>query len=146
MAIHKCGRGFELRTTENKSSWRSERDLNSGPSNCKSSALTARPRCLLTCLTTLLQNDDEYRCARFSILIKPVQQQIRLLTGLNVGAKRAPSLLNSLNKLHLFVARFTEALTVRPKQFCIYCSLQASKRLNKSNSFQYNRGGGGAFI
>ena len=58
-----------------------------GPSNCKSSALTARPRCLLTCLTTLLQNDDEYRCARFSILIKPVHQQIRLLTGLNVGGK-----------------------------------------------------------
>ena len=36
-------RGFELGTTKNKSSWRSERDSNSGIANCKSSALTARP-------------------------------------------------------------------------------------------------------
>ena len=47
MAIHKRGRGFELGTTVNKSSWRSERDLNSGPPNCKASALTTRPHCLL---------------------------------------------------------------------------------------------------
>ena len=33
-------------TTVNKSSERSGRDLNSGPPNCKSSALTTRPRCL----------------------------------------------------------------------------------------------------
>ena len=31
----------------NKSSWRSERDLNSGPPNCKSGAQTPRPGCLL---------------------------------------------------------------------------------------------------
>ena len=47
MVIHKRGRGFELGTTENKSSWRSGRDLNSGPPNCKTTALTARPHCLL---------------------------------------------------------------------------------------------------
>ena len=45
--VYKHGRGSELGTTVNKSSYRSERDLNSGPPNCKSSALTARPRCLL---------------------------------------------------------------------------------------------------
>ena len=33
-------------TTVNKSSYRSGRDLNSGPPNCKSNALTTRPRCL----------------------------------------------------------------------------------------------------
>ena len=47
LALYKIGRGFELVTTVNKSSQRSERDLNSGPPNCKSSALTTRPRCLL---------------------------------------------------------------------------------------------------
>ena len=33
----------------NKSSWRSVWDLNSEPPNCKSGALTTRPRCLLMC-------------------------------------------------------------------------------------------------
>ena len=47
LAIYKRDRGFELGTTVNKSSWWSERDLNSGPPNCKSSALNTRPRCLL---------------------------------------------------------------------------------------------------
>ena len=46
-AIYKCGRRFELRTAKNKSSWRSGRDLNSGPPNNKSSALTTRPCRLL---------------------------------------------------------------------------------------------------
>ena len=44
--FYKRGRGFELGTTENKSCKRSGRDLNSGPPNYKSSALTARPRCV----------------------------------------------------------------------------------------------------
>ena len=43
LAIYKRGRGFELGTTKNKSSKWSERDLDSGPPNCKTSALTARP-------------------------------------------------------------------------------------------------------
>ena len=47
LAICKQGRGFELGTTENKSSYQSEWDLNSGPPNCKSGALSTRPRCLL---------------------------------------------------------------------------------------------------
>ena len=47
LAIYKHGRGFELRTTENKSTKWSGRDLNSGPPNYKSSrALTAWPCCL----------------------------------------------------------------------------------------------------
>ena len=47
LVIYKRGRRFELGTTVNKSSSRSERDLNSGPPICKSSALTTWPRCLL---------------------------------------------------------------------------------------------------
>ena len=49
LAIYKRGRGFELRITVNKSSWRWGRDLNSRPPtpNCKSSALPARPHCLV---------------------------------------------------------------------------------------------------
>ena len=56
--------------------------------------------------------------ARFTTHIKPVLQQIRLLTGLNVGGKtqnaqhrfsnRFAAMLQ--NKLHFFVARFTKAL------------------------------------
>ena len=46
MAIYKRGRGFELGTTENKSSKWPERDSNPGPPDCKSDALTTRPRCL----------------------------------------------------------------------------------------------------
>ena len=51
LSIYKHGRGFELGTTENKSTQRcqrSGRDLKSGPPNYKSSrALTAQPCCLL---------------------------------------------------------------------------------------------------
>ena len=36
-AIYKRGQGFELRITMNKSSKRSDRDLNTGPPNCESS-------------------------------------------------------------------------------------------------------------
>ena len=44
--IYKRGRGFELGTTENKTSkWR-ERDSSPGLPDCKSNALTTRPRCL----------------------------------------------------------------------------------------------------
>ena len=46
MAIYKRGRGFELGTTENKSSKSPERDSNRGPPDCESEALTARLRCL----------------------------------------------------------------------------------------------------
>ena len=40
-----------------------------------------------TCLTTLLYNKLNSDIARFTTHIKPVLQQIRLLTGLNVGGK-----------------------------------------------------------
>ena len=47
LAICKHGRGFEIGTTENKSTKRSGQDLNSEPPNCKSSrALTTRLCCL----------------------------------------------------------------------------------------------------
>ena len=47
MAIYKRGRGFELATTENKSSKSPERDWSPGPPDYESNALTTRPRCLL---------------------------------------------------------------------------------------------------
>ena len=47
LAIYKRGRGFELRTTENKSSETPERDSIPGPPDCESKALTTRSRCLL---------------------------------------------------------------------------------------------------
>ena len=47
LALYKRGRGFELGTTEDKSPYRPGRDLNSQPPDYRSSALTARPRCLL---------------------------------------------------------------------------------------------------
>ena len=40
-----------------------------------------------TCFATLLQNELNSDVARFTTLIKPVLQQIRLLTGLNMGGK-----------------------------------------------------------
>ena len=47
MAIYKRSRGFELGTTENKSSKWPEQYSNPGPPDCESDALTTRPRCLL---------------------------------------------------------------------------------------------------
>ena len=47
MTIYKCGRGFELETTENKSSKWAERDSNPGPPDCESHVLTTRPRYLV---------------------------------------------------------------------------------------------------
>ena len=40
-----------------------------------------------TCLATLLQKELNSDVARFTTHNKPVLQQIRLLTGLNVGGK-----------------------------------------------------------
>ena len=68
-----------------------------------------------TCLATLLQNELNGDVARFTTHIKPVLQQIRLLTGLNVGGKTRNIALQLVlqqsckRKLHIFVARFTEA-------------------------------------
>ena len=39
--FYKCGRGFQLGTTKNKSSFRSGWDMNLGPPNYRASALTA---------------------------------------------------------------------------------------------------------
>ena len=51
VAIYKCGRWFERWTIENKSSQRSGWDLNSRFPNCKSSALMAQSRCLLSSIS-----------------------------------------------------------------------------------------------
>ena len=45
--IYKSGRGFELGTTENKSSEKLGQNRNSGPPDYKSSALTTQPLCLI---------------------------------------------------------------------------------------------------
>ena len=42
---------------------------------------------LSTCLATLLQNELNSEVARFTNHIKPVLQQIRFWTGVNVGGK-----------------------------------------------------------
>ena len=44
MSLYKNGWGFELRTTENKSSKWSERHSNPGPTDCVSEELATRPR------------------------------------------------------------------------------------------------------
>ena len=42
---------------------------------------------MAACLATLMQNELNSDVARFSTHIRPVLQQIRLLTGLNEGGK-----------------------------------------------------------
>ena len=54
--FYKRGRGFELGTTENKSSKWPEQDLNPGPPDCESDALTTQPHCLLSVPQSLLAN------------------------------------------------------------------------------------------
>ena len=44
LSIYKRSQGYELGTIENKSSKWQELDLNSGPPDCESDALTTRPR------------------------------------------------------------------------------------------------------
>ena len=63
---------------------------------------------LATCLATLQQNELYSDVARFTTNIKLVLQQIRLLTGLNVGCKkRATSQFNSFcSSVAKHVARF----------------------------------------
>ena len=68
LAIYKCGLGFELGTTENKSSKWSVLNLNTGPPDYKSSTLTMRPCCLhqrkisrkrqTECKSTCFSNQD----------------------------------------------------------------------------------------
>ena len=47
LAFYKRRGGFELRTTDKKSSKWPQRDSKPGPPDCESDALTTRPRCLL---------------------------------------------------------------------------------------------------
>lgn len=57
----------------------------------------------------MLQNGLNTYVARFATHIKSVLKQIRLFTGLNVGGKTG-NVAFFVQKLHAFVARFTEAL------------------------------------
>ena len=61
-----------------------------------------------TCFATLLQNELNSDVARYKAHVKPVLQQIRLLTGLNMGGKtRRTSLFNSVcSNVAKHVARF----------------------------------------
>ena len=59
-----------------------------------------------TCFATLLQNELNSDVARFTTHIKPVLQQIRLLTGLNMGGKTrniAIQLVLSQLRKHVFL-------------------------------------------
>ena len=84
--IYKHGRGFELGTTENKSSQRSGRDLNTGPPNCKSSALTARPRC---------PHRIKYTSRQTSTLIYKHGREVELGTTENKSSQRSGRALNT---------------------------------------------------
>ena len=61
-----------------------------------------------TCFATLLQNELNSDVARYKAHVKPVLQQIRLLTGLNMGGKTRRTLLfNSVcSNVAKHVARF----------------------------------------
>ena len=54
MAIYKHGRGFQLGTTENKSSEWPEQDVNPGPLDCELDALTTQQHCFLILLSLSL--------------------------------------------------------------------------------------------
>ena len=60
----------------------------------------------------LQQKELNNDVARFTTNIKPVLQQIRLLTGFENAQQRFSTrfAVMSLNKLHCFVARLTKAL------------------------------------
>ena len=71
-----------------------------------------------TCLATLLQNELNSDVARFTTHIKPVLQQIRLLTGFSEGAKTCNTALQLVlqqsckRKLHVL-------LSVLPKLYSL---------------------------
>ena len=62
-----------------------------------------------TCFAILLQNKLKSNVVRFTTHIKPVLQQIRLLTGLNLVVKwqhRHSTRFTAMDKLHVFCCRF----------------------------------------
>ena len=75
-----------------------------------------------TCFATLLQNELNSDVARYKAHVKPVLQQIRLLTGLNMGGKRRNiSFQLGLQQCYktrctFFVARFPIPLVVQQRQ------------------------------
>ena len=75
------------------------------------------------CLATLLQNELNSDVARFTTHIKPVSQQIRLLTGLNVGGKTRKIAIQIVlqqcckTSCTLFVARFSVPLAIQKPVF-----------------------------
>ena len=114
LAIYKRDRGFELGTTVNKSSWWSERDLNSGPPNCKSSALNTRPRCLLKKkdhLFSLCGDLKTCKCQKFYKWILTKLNSLETKTHHRVSAvhnqKKIFCLLNGVNFCILCFANIT---------------------------------------
>ena len=75
-----------------------------------------------TCFATLLQNELKSSVARYTTHVKPVLQQIRLLTGLNMGGKtRNISFQLGLQqccktRCTFFVTRFPVPLVVLQRQ------------------------------
>ena len=76
-----------------------------------------------SCRATLLQNELKIDVARFTTHIKPVSQQIRLLTGLNVGGKTRKIAIQIVlqqcckTSCTLFVARFSVPLAIQKPVF-----------------------------
>ena len=76
-----------------------------------------------TCRATLLQNELNSDVARFTTHIKPLSQQIRLLTGLNVGGKTRKIAIQIVLQqcckasCTLFVARFSVPLAIQKPVF-----------------------------
>ena len=72
MANYKRGRGFDLVTTENKSSKWPGRDSNPRPPDCESDALTIRPRyyVLLLCRNFFVMDPDNEAGEKSAILVR----------------------------------------------------------------------------
>ena len=67
MAIYKRGRGFQLGTTEKKSSKWPEQDVNPRPLDCERDALTTQPHCFLILLSLSLSLSLVFVILRFSL-------------------------------------------------------------------------------
>ena len=78
-----------------------------------------------TCFATLLQNKLNSDVGRFTTLIKPVLQQIRLLTGLYMGGK------TRINAIQLVLQQCCKTLTPAPAP----TRAPAAKNLNVTNFF-----------
>ena len=84
MVIDKHGQGFELGTTENKSSKWPEQDLNPGPPDCKSNMLTTQTCCPCQSSTGLQKLDCtivRHHSFQNSMLAKHLCQDVNCCIG-----------------------------------------------------------------